>query len=308
MSAAERSGDVRALKLAVGLYAIIFVVKLVTFQVTGVMVLFAEAFHTLSDLFVAGFLLLAALYSRRRADERYMFGYGRAQNVGALVAAILFISFTAYKLYEEAIPRLFANESAAVENPWLAVGVLAANLAIISWPFVGLLRRRDRGAAANAQLTEYVDDLLGITAALMGTLFIIGGIPIADPIASIVVATIIAINGIALFRDNVGFLLGRSPGPDYVARIEALARSVPGVVDVHEIRAEYVGPDVIHAGLHVGAAPGISLEDADRIGREVRRRIHESSDSGTCIVQVEPAAPASVTTAPIAVLGGPETG
>ena len=55
--------------------------KLAAYYVTGVMALFAEALHTLSDIFISGFLLLAALYSRRAADERHMFGYGRAQNI-----------------------------------------------------------------------------------------------------------------------------------------------------------------------------------------------------------------------------------
>ena len=297
MSAAESSRDVRALKLAVALYAVIFVAKLAAFQMTGVMSLFAEAFHTLSDIFIAGFLLVAALYSARRADERYMFGYGRAQNVGALVAAILFISFTAYKLYEEAIPRLFASQPGTYENLWVALAVLVANLAVIGWPFVGLLRRTDRGAAAKAQMMAYLNDVLGIAAAIVGTLFVMAGVAIADPIASVVVATIIAIDGIVLFRENVGFLLGRSPGPQYLARIEDLARSVPGVVDVHDIRAEYVGPDVVHAGLHVGVTPGIRIEQADRIGREVRRKIHDSSESDTCVVQVEAAAPALAATA-----------
>ena len=41
-----------------------------------------------------------------------MFGYGRAQNVAALVAAILFISFTSFELYKEAIHRLFRPEQA----------------------------------------------------------------------------------------------------------------------------------------------------------------------------------------------------
>lgn len=290
-AAAATDRDLRALKLAVGLYVVVFVAKLATFQLTGVMSLFAEALHTLSDVFVSGFLLVALLYSRRRADEQYMFGYGRAQNVGALVAAVLFISFTAYKLYEEAIPRLFTSEAPAVQNPWLAVGVLVANVAIVVWPFLVLLRGKDRGAAANAQMTEYVNDLLGITAALVGTLFLIGGVGIADPIASLVVATIIARNGIILFRENVGFLLGRSPGPEYVGRVEAVARAVPGVLDVHEIRAEYVGPNVVHAGLHVAVEPGTPIERADEIGREVRRRIHDSSDSDTCVVQVEAAVP-----------------
>lgn len=99
--------DIRSLKIALGAYALVFVMKLVAYFITRVVALVAEALHTLSDIFVSGFLLVAAYYSRKAADLDHMFGYGRAQNVVALTAAILFISFTSYKLYEESIPRLF---------------------------------------------------------------------------------------------------------------------------------------------------------------------------------------------------------
>ena len=50
--------------------------------------------------------------------------------------------------------------------------------------------------------------------------------------------TIIAANGVGLFREHSRFLLGRSPGRDYLANIQRRARSVPGVVGVHERRPE----------------------------------------------------------------------
>jgi cation diffusion facilitator family transporter len=103
--------DVRGLQLALAVYALVFAMKLAVYFMTGVMALLAEALHTLSDIFVSGFLLLAAYYSRKAADQLHMFGHGRAQNAAGLVAATLFISFTSYKLYEESIPRLFQKLS-----------------------------------------------------------------------------------------------------------------------------------------------------------------------------------------------------
>lgn len=181
------------------------------------MALLAEALHTLSDIFVSGFLLVAAIWSRKEADEVHMFGYGRAQNVAALVAATLFISFTSFKLYEEAIPRLFRPEEATYQNLPLALGVIIASMFLTAAPLVRLLTQKKRGAAAKAQLLELVNGELGLLAALIGTLFILWGQPLADPIASIIVTTIIAINGIRLFQENLCFLLGRSPGPEFLA-------------------------------------------------------------------------------------------
>lgn len=287
----SESEDIRSLKIALGAYVLVLVMKLAAYFITGVMALMAEALHTLSDIFVSGFLLVAAYYSRKSADRVYMFGYGRAQNVAALTAAILFISFTSYKLYEESIPRLFQPGEAAYQNLWLALGVILLSIAIAAVPLIKLYLQKQRGPAARAQLTESINDELGLLAALAGTLFILWGKPIADPIASIVVATIIAYNGVKLFIENFSFLLGRSPGPEYMAKIENLALSVPGVLGVHDLRAEYVGPDIVHAGMHIEVLRGIPIEEADRITHEVEAKIHPEISPGYCVIHADPAEP-----------------
>lgn len=285
----KESGDVRALKVALGAYVLVFALKLAVYFMSGVMALMAEAFHTLSDIFVTGFLLAAAYYSRKAADATHMFGYGRAQNVAALVAATMFISFTSYKLYEESIPRLFEPAGGAYQNLGLVIGVIVLSMGIAAIPLINLFRQKTRGPAARAQFLESINDELGLVAALGGTVLILWGLPVADPVASILVATIIAYNGIKLFLENFSLLVGRSPGPEYLGRLESLARSVPGVVGVHGLRAEYVGPETVHAGLHVEVQPGISIDDAERIRKEVDARIHRDVSPGYCYVQVEPA-------------------
>lgn len=279
--------DTRSLKITLGVYLAIFAMKLAVYFISGVMALFAEALHTLSDIFISGFLLAASVYSRKKADETHMFGHGRAQNVAALVAATLFISFTSYELYREAIPRLFEREPAVYQNIPLVIGVLVVSMLIAAAPLIKLQAQKERGAAAKAQLMELFNDEFGLLAALLGTLFILWGWPIADPLAAILVATIIAYNAVRLFIENASFLLGRSPGKAYLEQIESLARSVPGVLDVHELRAEYIAPDIVHTGMHIEVQSGLTVEEGNRIAAEVYRRIHEGVDVGYCFIHVD---------------------
>lgn len=279
------------MKLTLGVYVLIFVLKLAVYFLTGVLALLAEALHTLSDIFVSGFLLVALVWSRKEADEVHMFGYGRAQNVAALVAATLFVSFTSFKLFEEAIPKLFRPGETAYQNLPLAVAILVVSMLIAAAPLLGLFRQKNRGAAATAQLVELINDELGLVAALAGTLFIMGGRPLADPIAAIIVATIIGINGIRLFLENLSFLVGRSPGPAFMAGVERLVRSVPGVSGIHELRAEYIGPETVRAGMHIEVEPGLSIVEADRIAEEVRQRVHRDTGCRYCVIHVDPAGP-----------------
>lgn len=167
--------------------------------------------------------------------------------------------------------------------------MIIVSMLIAAAPLVGVFRERKRGAADKAQLMELVNDELGLLAALVGTLFILGGQPLADPIATIIVATIIAVTAIGVFRENLFFLLGRSPGSEYLAEVERLARSVEGVLGVHHLRAEYIGPEAVHAGMHIQVQRGQPVEGADRVAEEVRQRVHQTTGCRYCVIHVDAA-------------------
>ena len=84
------------------------------------------------------------------------------------MAATLFISFTALRLYEEAIPRVFSSGGTSFDNVGLAFGVLAFSMLLAAIPLAALLRSPERGPAAKAQMWELVNDQLGLLAALVG--------------------------------------------------------------------------------------------------------------------------------------------
>jgi ferrous-iron efflux pump FieF len=284
----KESEDIRSLQLTLGIYIVIFAAKLAAYFVTGIMALLAEGLHTLSDIFIAGFLLIATLYSRRVADKNYMFGYGRAQNIAALVAATLFISFTSFELYKEALPRLFSNEIPHYQNVNWAVAVLILSMVIAAAPLVTLLRQKTRGAAAKAQLLELVNDELGLLAALIGTLFVLGGVSSADPLAACVVATIIAFNAVKLFRENLSFLLGRAPDAEFMRRLADAACSVPGVIGLNDMRAEYIGQGVVHADVHIEVSAALSVVEGHQIARQVDRLLEPIMGNGICEIHVDP--------------------
>ena len=285
----EESKDLAGLRLTLAMYVVIFALKLAAYFASGVLALLAEALHTLTDVFVAGFLIVALQYSRRKADETHMFGYGRAQNVGALVAATLFISFTSFELYREAIPHLFESDHAVYQNLGLALGVLVVSMLIAAAPLVTLVRQKTRGAAAKAQMLELVNDEFGLLAALLGTLAITWGFPLGDPLAAIVVATIIAFNAVKLFRENLSMLIGRSPGREYINEVKHLALSVPGVQEVHSVRAEYIGPQEVHVVLHIRVDPRTPVVEANRIAEQVEKRVYKTeTNPDYCTVHVDP--------------------
>ena len=288
--ARSSDAETRGLRVALILYVVVFAMKLGVWLASGVMALFAEALHTLTDVFISAFLLAAAIWSRRSPDERHPFGHGRVQNAAALVAAVLFISFTSYTLYLEAIPHLFAPVEATYQNLGLVAAVLLVSMILAAVPMLLLRRGAGQGAAVEAQLRELLNDELGLTAALVATLGIAAGEPLLDPIAAIVVATIIAYAAVGLLRENASVLLGASPSSETLARIRAVAGSVDGVQGVHDLRAEYVGPKSLHADFHIEVAPSRTVREANDIVREVHERVRREADCEFCYIHVDPVA------------------
>jgi ferrous-iron efflux pump FieF len=281
-----RVRGILGLQLAVGGYAALFVLKVAAWWLTGVFALLAESLHTLSDLAISVFLLAAAHVSRRPADAQYRYGYGRVQHVAALIAATVFISVTALRLVEEAIVRIVSGRPAAYERLGLAVAVLVFSMVVSAGPL--LLLWRQRAPAARAQFFELLNDEAGLAAALVGTLFIAAGYPVADPIASLVVSVFIIVNAAVLIRDNARVLIGRAPSREFFGQVEAIALGVPPVKAVHDLRAQYVGADALHLSLHVEVDPAMTVAEGEEVATAVRDAILGTTPVEYCVVHVDP--------------------
>jgi len=286
----EHATETRGIKIALLGYSILVVLQLATYFLTNILVLLAQAFEMLSDVLVSSFLLLSAFWSRKPADEFHMFGHGRAQNVAALVSATILIFFMSLETFREAIPKFFqAPEASEFQGTNLALIVILVGMFVVAIPIIDISRVKTRGASVKAQLVALLKDEVSYVAAIMGIVLLAQGYLWADPLASIFVATVIALGGLYLFKDNVHYLVGRAPSRQFMEKVEAIAKSVKGVLGVHDLKAEYVGPDIVHTGFHIEVAKGTPIEEADRIAEEVKERVSLETDCQHCVIHVDPA-------------------
>lgn len=65
--------------------------------------------------------------------------------------------------------------------------------------------------------------------------------------------------------------------------------SVKGVLGVHDLKAEYIGPNVVHTGFHIEVAKGTPIEEADRIAEEVQKKVSHETGCQHCVIHVDPA-------------------
>lgn len=263
--------------------------QLAAYLLSGVMVLLAQALEMLSDVLISAFLLLSTFWSRKPADEFHMFGHGRAQNVAALVSATILIFFMSVETFREAIPKLFQTaELTDSRDLSLALTVIVIGMLVVAIPAVSISRISRRGASAKAQLVALLKDEFSYIISLIAIMLIAHGYLWADPSASIIIATMIAVSGIYLFKDNVHYLVGAAPSKQFLGKVELTAKSVKGVLGVHDLKAEYVGPNVVHSVFHIEVAKGTTIEEADRIAEEVKEKVSRETGCQHCVIHVDP--------------------
>ncbi|RZN37191.1 MAG: hypothetical protein EFT35_06775 [Methanophagales archaeon ANME-1-THS] len=123
---------------------------------------------------------------------------------------------------------------------------------------------------------------------MIAVILVARGYYLADPFTSVILATIIALSGVYLFKGNVHYLVGKAPRREFMEKVEIKAKSVKGVLGVHDLIAEYGGPNIVHTGFHIEVAKGTPIEEADRIAEEVKERVSRETGCQHCVIHVDP--------------------
>jgi ferrous-iron efflux pump FieF len=284
----HRKAGTRGLIFALVCYTALFLLQLIAYFSTNVLVLFAQAFETLSDVLISSILLLVTFWSLKPPDEDHAFGHERAQFIAAVISAAVLIAFFSSEAIRRGIEEL-THHPAHMHNTGLAIGVTIAGMAIVAVPLFVLRGEESRRAAtARAQMFSLARDEFAYGIALVAIVLSAKGYGWADGVGSIIVGVMIALAAVFLFLESYDFLIGKSPGKDTLARLTAAAMSVPEVMEVHELMVEHVGPRKLHVDMHITVEPGTSLEEADRIAKEVELKLAPLTENDQAGIHVEP--------------------
>lgn len=227
----HNSGDSRVL-WAVLVNLGLTVAQLIGGVLAGSLALIADALHNFSDAISLIIAFGARKIARRPANSDMTFGYGRAEIVAALVNYTTLTMIGLYLIYESVMRFI---EPQGVDG-WLVV-IIAAIALVVDW-ITALLTYRLSKESINirAAFLHNVADALGSVAVIVaGTVIIVFGWTIIDPLITLLIAGYVLFMSFKEGRGVVRMLMLAAPsGFDRDAVIESL-RELDGVVDVHHV-------------------------------------------------------------------------
>jgi cation diffusion facilitator family transporter len=278
----------RALLISVlGLGATALVQALVVWR-SGSVALLGDTLHNLADALTAVPLAVAFRLSRRPANRRYTYGYGRAEDLAG-IAIVAFIVASAALAAGEAIQRL--REPADVR--YLGVVAGAALVGFAGNELVARYRIRVGHEIGSAALVadglHARSDGFASLAVLVGVAGVALGVPLADPVIGLVIAAAILVVGRGAARQVYRRLMD-AVDPSLVDRVEQALRATPGVLDVGELRLRWIGHR-LRAECQVVVNHHLTVVEGHRIAEEAEHRLlHEIPKLTAALVHADPVA------------------
>lgn len=280
-------GTTRALGLALALTASFMVVEFVAGHLTGSLALLADAGHMLSDVGSLSLALFATWIARRPPSANKTYGYKRFEVLAALANGVL-LGVAAVIIGLEAHERWHAPRDVH------GVGVIAVGVAglVINLVSAAILHERGRhNVNVRAAMAHVLADALGSCAAIVaGLVVFFTGETRADPLLSVVVATILLWGASRLVGEAAHILMEGTPQGFNPAEVERTIQSVEGVASVHDLHLWSITSGEPALTAHVVLQPG---HRGEVVARSVAAAVESAFHIHHCTIQPE-APPAGI--------------
>ena len=286
--ATERARLLRlATRASVIVALVLIALKSGVWLMSGSVSLLAGLIDSLMDAGASIINLFAVGYALKPADKEHRFGHGKAEALAGL-AQSAFITGSAVLVLLQGINRLMHPQP--LETAWAGIAVMVFSIVAT----LGLLAiqqhviKRTHSTAISADSLHYRSDLIlnvSIIAALLLAHF---GIQRADALFGLGIAVFIGYGAVRIGLEAIAILMDHELPDDVRAASLAIARAVPDVIDVHDLRTRQSGHHWFMQ-LHLELPATLTLADAHARGEQVRLAIIERYPQADVLVHKDPA-------------------
>lgn len=196
---------------------------------TNSIAIISDAIHDLGDSLSLGSAYYLEKYSKKEANKKYSFGYGRYSLLGALINSVILVTGSVFVIYHS-VARLFnPQDSDALGMVFFAVIGVLVNGAVM------LRMRNSKTMNERVVFWHMMEDVLGWVAVLIAALvMLIYPSQYIDPILSLAITAYILYGVGKRLLETLYFFMQGVPKELDLNGIEEQILSVPNVESIHD--------------------------------------------------------------------------
>jgi cation diffusion facilitator family transporter len=277
----------RLARLALLLEGVLATAKVVIGLFSGSIVLISDAVHSLSDLLSIATSWFGLKIAQRKADERFPYGYYKAENLGTVIVSVL-ILLAAWEMFIQGYSRFFSFSQINLPLFALAISLFDALILFFFGNYEIKVGQEINAQSLIAMGRENRTHIFSSSAVFVGILAAYYQLPYLEGLITLAISFLILKIGLTTAKDSIFALMDVSPGKEVEKQIEEAIVLIPGVEESFDLRLRRAGP-FIFGETKIGVRKSIDVqrahEMANRIEEAVKKKVPQI-DSFT--IHIEP--------------------
>ena len=242
---------------------------------SGAMV--SDAIHSASDVFSSIIVMIGVRLSGKAPDREHPYGHERMECVVAILLAMILLATGLFIGYGGVCKILYARD-----NDLSTPGVLALIAAVVSiavkegmfW-YTRHYALQVNSGALMADAWHHRSDALSSVGAFAGIAGARMGLPVLDPLASIVICAFVSKAAFDIFRDAIDKMIDHSCDADTEAAIRRRVLDNPMVRRLDLLRTREFG-NRMYIELEIALDGAMSLNEAHHVAEQVHDDVEQS--------------------------------
>ena len=238
---------------------------------SGAMV--SDAVHSISDVFATLIAWIGVRLSKQKEDTEHPYGHERLECVASLILGLI-LAGTGIAIGWNGIRKLIWERD-TLEVPTF-LPLIAAVVSIVvkeaMFQYTMYYARKLDSAAFKADAWHHRSDAFSSVGSFVGIGMAKLGLPIMDPIASLIICVLILKVAFDIILDALKKMLDTSVSDDFEQKMHAFIESQEGVERIDLLRTRQFG-NKIYVDLEIAVESNISLLDAHGIAERVHSAV-----------------------------------
>lgn len=253
---------------------------------TGSRAIYADAANSASDVAYSLMMMVGLWYSLQPPDPGHPHGHERIEPLVSLAIAATMV-FAGVDASRQGLRGWTQSLAPTLSARAISIPIASSLIKVAMYWVVRNLGRAAQSPAILASAKDNLLDALSSGTALLGVVSSIYLYPRADAVAALLVAAWIFFAAWTVLRESIGHLIGGSPSLAETEWIEKAVVSVPQVLGIDQIIAEYVGPK-LRVDIHIYVDPTLQVSEAHGVSHAVRSAVESNGLVDHAFVHVEP--------------------
>ncbi len=275
--------------ISMGTNVILTVAKFAAGVIAHSGAMISDAVHSASDIFSGLIVLIGVRISSKAPDEKHPYGHERFECVAALLLSGI-LALVGGTIGVNAVKDIISGREQEVPGILALVAAVASIVTkeTLFWYTRGYAKKY-RSTALHAEAWHQRSDALSSIGALLGIAGARMGVPVMEPIASLIIALFILRVAVRIFRDAIDQMVDHSANEETEAAFRETALEQPGVRGVELLRTRMFG-NRVYVDLEIAVDPEMKLSAAHEIAEQVHDAIEQTyPDVKHIMVHVNPA-------------------